>query len=345
MIWNSLNDFHKNISEFEKNMAYKTQLEEFYKNVNGFRLRGAVLNYVSQLRSQYRFERQFEYKSFIISLYGYLELFIESVIAEYIDEIKKLLSSYNDLDTKTRDHYRKEMLAMYNRRKTPKIAHLTDGFISENLYKTLQKGAMEIMPEAFYQSGGNYNFGEISQSFKALGITEFVNEIKLYDPLKSYFNSLHYPANASSEVLFQKLDDLVVRRNEIAHGYNKENRLSNTVILQYKDFIKVFCETVIALLTDDLLRKKWNTLEYEAECSHMYQNNKVRIKGDFLVFEDMDVIQYRQGARPGYTENHIISLSVNGTMVSEHLSEENSGDNIVVQMEKAAARKALLRFN
>lgn len=344
MNWNSLSELHSNLKEFDQSMAYKDSIEGFYKNINNYKLKKSASDQVKKLMAMFRHDRQFEYNSFVITLYGFLELFIESMIGEYVDELRKLVKSYSGLDNKTKDHYRREMIAMYNRRKTPKLAHLTDAIVSENLYQILFSDCPKLMPEAFFQSGGNYNFEEITNSFKALGCSNIKSDIKLYDPLRSYFISTGASPNETDAELYQKLNDLVSRRNEIAHGSNKGNILSKTIIKQYKDFIRVFCESLASYLSDNILRLRWNTLTYEARCSHMFNNNRAQIKGEFLIFIGMKVIQRRNGMKPEFIENTINNVFVNGTEVTECLCEKEIDDVVVAQLECSASRGNLLRF-
>lgn len=345
MNWNSLSELQSNLVEFDRSMTYKDCLEDFYKNVNSYRLKKSASDSIRKLMSMYRHDRQFEYNAIVISLYGFLELFVESIICDYVEELRKMIKKFSDLENGTKEHYRHEMIAMYNRRKTPKLAHLTDSEVSENLYKILHGDNPIILPEAFFQSGGNYNFKEITACFKALGCTNIKSEIKLYDPLRSYFTSNGTSLNSKDEDLYQKLDDLVSRRNEIAHGSNKGNILSKTILKQYKVFVKVFCESLASYLSDSILRKKWETLAYEARCSHMYSNNRVQIKGDFPVFKDMNVVQYRIGAKPEYIENTIVNLKVNGAEMDEYISQQNSPDIVVAYLDKRVQRGNLLRFD
>ena len=345
MNWNSLSELQSNLVEFDRSMTYKESVEDFYKNINSYRLKRPASDDIRKLMSMYRHDRQFEYNSIVISLYGFLELFVESIICDYVEELRKLIKNYSELDNGTKEHYRREMIAMYNRRKTPKLTHLTDSKVSENLYMILHGDNPIILPEAFFQSGGNYNYKEITSCFKALGCINIRSELKLYDPLRSYITSNGASLNDKDEDLYQKLNDLVSRRNEIAHGSNKGNILSKPLLKQYKVFIKVFCESLASYLSDSILRKKWENLAYEARCSHMYSNNRVQIKGDFPVFKNTNVIQYRKGQKPEYIENTIVSLTVNGVETDEYLSQQNSPDIVVAYLANQAQRKNLLRFD
>lgn len=344
MNWNSLSELQSNLAELDRSLKYKDSLEDFYKKINSYRLKKPASDDIRNLMSMYRHERQFEYNSIIISLYGFLELFVESIICDYVDELRKLLKCFSDLEKGTKEHYRHEMIAMYNRRKSPKLSHLTDAAVSENLYKILHGDDPEIIPEAFFQSGGNYNFREITACFKALGCANIRSEIKLYDPLRSYFSSIGATPSDKDDDLYQKLDDLVRRRNEIAHGANKGNILSKPILKQYKDFVKVFCESLASYLSDSILKKKWDTLAYEARCSHMFSNNRAQIKGEFPVFKNLNVIQYRVGLKPEFVENNIVDLQVNGVETEEYLSQINSPDVVVAYLENQAQRGNLLRF-
>jgi hypothetical protein len=348
MIWSAFAELCQNLSDFDKEIAYKQKIWEFYRNAPNFHLFGVASSYVSDLRRMYQNDRVFEYNSLIISLYGYVELFVESLLKEYLAESKKQIDNYEALSSKTKEHYRKEMLAMFNRRKTPKLAHLTDAVLAANMYETFHKSEPNLLPEMFFQSGGNYNFEEITNSFCSLGLNYIKSELSLYPPLHSYYINQGYtgatlPQEKNSK-LYEQLDDLVCRRNEIAHGANTGNMLDVKQIKKYKVFVYLFCSTLCCYLSDKLNEHVWNTSTYSAKVKQTFNHSIARISGEYIVFKGSPVLVKSESTRPQYWENRIEEIFVNDAPVNDYLSESGSTDKVTVKMKVAVKRKSELRF-
>ena len=94
MNWSALAELRQNLSDFDLEIAYKEKILEFYKNASRFSIGRAAAIYISDLRRMYRNDRIFEYNSLVISLYGYVELFVESLLKEYLEERKKQITSF-----------------------------------------------------------------------------------------------------------------------------------------------------------------------------------------------------------------------------------------------------------
>lgn len=348
MTWPALAELRQNLSDFDKEIAYKEKILEFYKDSPSFRLRRAASLYVSDLRRMYRSDRIFEYNSLVISLYGYVELFVESFLKEYLDERKKQLASFEALSRKTKEHYRKEMLAMFNRRKSPKLVHLTDAVLAENLYQTFHKDEPDLLPEMFFQSGGNYNFEEITNSFYALGLNSIKSDLCHYPPLHRYFVNQGYTESTLSQEkntkLYEQLDDLVSRRNEIAHGANSGNLLEIKQIKKYKVFVYLFCSTLCNYLSDKLNENIWNRLSESAKVKQAFNHSKARIDGEYVAYRGCAVLVKNDSSKPNYWENRIDEIYVNNTPVNDYLSESGNTDTVTVKMSVAVKRKNEIKF-
>ena len=188
-------------------------------------------------------EKIFDYNANIISLYGYWEQYIEAVIKEYLIELKGLNSSNDVKNQAIGSRYQKSIIELFRKinGNSPKFNHLTDVYLINAMYVVRSQKQNDYIPEAFFQSGGNYNYSETSDCLKRLGLNSIDNELKYYPSLQTYYMRHGLVEDtikhASVETLYSKLNNLVLFRNEIAHGGSDgHNLLSVGEIREYIDF-------------------------------------------------------------------------------------------------------------
>ncbi|BAQ62695.1 hypothetical protein GM3708_3101 [Geminocystis sp. NIES-3708] len=70
-------------------------------------------------------------------------------------------------------------------------------------------------------------------------------------------------AKTQKDVLYEKINDLVERRNEIAHGSIRlDNILSISELEPYIDFLEIYCQAILEVLNSEFIKQ---------ECIYNYQ--------------------------------------------------------------------------
>lgn len=199
-------------------------------------------------------KRKFDYSSAIISLYGLIENYIEKFCFEYSESIEKIIPSYDFLDSKFTDNHFNlsiELIKKISENKHIKYVNISKEKVVNNLNNCLTiKQPYKLNREAFTINTGNLKHSKICDT---LG---YVN-IKLNEKLKQIdcFSS-------QTENAFNKVDDLVQRRNEIAHG-NVQDILDTSEIVSYVDFVEKYLLSIGKIMKNeieqlDLFYKKSN---------------------------------------------------------------------------------------
>lgn len=88
------------------------------------------------------------------------------------------------------------------------------------------------------------------ESFSNLGVSDIRMSLKHYEPLASHFLKNGFDNYA-------KIDELVERRNEIAHGANSGELLSEDIVLDYVDYVAKYACSITAYLNDQILSHMW----------------------------------------------------------------------------------------
>ena len=200
-----------------------------------------------------REEKVFQYNSNIISLYGYLERYIENVITEYIRFLSKIEPDFKKLPEKVQKSYFELIKNFHGKLAYPKYNGFKETDLVNSLYHALSEQKNDIIAEVFYKNGGNYRYDVINDCISSLGIKEF-NLLCKYPDLSEYYQDKGIRLDQESpSSLFEMLDDLVVRRNDIAHGAVSDNLIDCDIFRDYIDFITRTVKSINTLLNDALL--------------------------------------------------------------------------------------------
>lgn len=254
-----------------------------------------------------RKKKEFDYKSLIISIYGILENYIETIVKLFLEELEKNIPDYNELDSKIRDNhfsFSLNLAAIISESKYLKYSSLSKEDVVVNLNKCLanEKG-YKLNTEAFTIKSGNLKHVKVCELFNGVGI-----DLNNLLSQKEAFN-------VNSENKFNKIDLVVQLRNEIAHG-SVSDILSFSEIEPILNFIESYITEVFNIVDDVLINI---VLSYKSkyECNPVpvvkcFAGNIIGIKnnGDCdLKSDDILIIKKNNGC---FMLGKIISCKVEG---------------------------------
>lgn len=300
-------------------------------------------------------EKIFDYNSNVISLYGYWEKYVESLIKEYLNALRKLNTGNDNRNKRISSKYQKSLIPLFGKvvRKSYKYRNLTERNIVEALYKGCFQGLNDYIPEAFMQSGGNYNYNETADCLKRLGFSDISTFLCRYNPLKNYFTGkgMTEAAIYSTEpnVLYSKLNDVVLFRNEIAHGSTGVNTIDASEMLEYVEFLEVLANALYLYVNDDILEEVW-TKKKSSEIEVRQYFDKVKVaelrKGVFYIDRNNPILCYRgKSVYPHYVYTRITSMNVDNVPYadSQYLSDDAT-QKVTVVFDFKVRKGDLLKF-
>ena len=266
-------------------------------------LKSSTVNDKDFIINSWTNERIFNYRSNIISLYGCFEQFIECSIKEYFNELLKICYSFTELDVSIRKEYIDRWKSLHGKLHYNKFQAITPAFMVKSLYKSLVEDKNEIIAECFLQNGGNYRNEEIRKSFSTFGLTNLNESLRNYEPLVSYYSQNGFDN-------YSKIDEIVERRNEIAHGSNVNNLLNESIVLEYVEFIEMYAESLTLYLNDQLLGRKWkiaNPYRVIKPINFYARNSVVEFhEKDIILREKMDILVKKpKGYFPRYVSEKL----------------------------------------
>lgn len=203
-------------------------------------------------------KKRYEYNTIIISLYGYLEQFIESLIKGYINDLNKAVPTFDDLPSAIKKNHLDLSVGLINRLDLRQYKNKTS---PEELISNLHAcysadSCFAINAEAFAQHTANFRIEIIDSYFARVGIQKISEMVKDIDCFKDYLKTI-YPGRPTEhirpEVVFYYLNDLSERRNDVAHGVASDEILSKDYLIDYINFFEVYGESMFEVVYRSIL--------------------------------------------------------------------------------------------
>jgi hypothetical protein len=191
---------------------------------------------------------QYDYNTIIISLYGYLERFIEDLIAEYLALISMHVPTFSELPPPIQGKHLELSLELarkadYQRyagsvRVNDVVAKLHACFNTPDKY--------QLNDQAFAQHSANFRQSMVATTLTQCGIMDIGPALRQTEPLVAFLTEEDPERDLSTylaggdEVVFARLNDLANRRNDVAHGTPVDDILSRDLLRSYIGFVEAY---------------------------------------------------------------------------------------------------------
>ena len=273
-----LDNFYKNLQNIEDYIVHIELVDNLINNNKN--IKSETLNkFEEHMKVFHVNKRLFEYKSIIISLYGLIENTIALWIQEHVNNIPKIFNCYHDLEEKFRDtHFNLSIklisILMENK-------HLKyEGINKEDILKRLHNAVIStnnfaLNNEAYIPVSGNLKHSKIIEALKPL-------EINLDNIL---------------ETEKHKIDELVKRRNDIAHGETIDEILNISMFAEYIENLKTYMPKIFnSMIEKELeyqskknyakIEKIYNVFNNSILCFQL-ENNTIEV-GDVVIIKSAE---------------------------------------------------------
>ncbi len=259
----SLTQIELGIAELEKYIDFNSACNRVVSDSEG--IANPLPESISKLRQisvGFRRKKIFEYNSYIISLYGLFERFIENILEDYLRDICLILKTYTKLPSDIKKNLLNSNLEILKNLSNPKFSSLSTSVFIHNIHKALSENQAIVNIEAFQHHPYNFRQSIISDYFSKIGINGISNLLKIYEPLKGLLESKYgNPAQIESDVIFRIIDDLAQRRNDVAHGVENVELLNGSIIKEFTEFLKTYCRSLYQILLNERNKFLFNESE------------------------------------------------------------------------------------
>lgn len=265
------------------------------------------------MSEEFRKKKVFEYNSYIISLYGFFERFIENLLENYLENLLRLTSNFQNLPQEIRNNYISTHSEFLKLTSYPKYSHINEKDVIFVMNSALNEQRPKIFIPAYIHHTANFRHASINEYFLKVGVGNVNGNIKNYEPLQSWLRySFSDYEHLKNEILFSIIDELALKRNEVAHGAELTSLISNEMILDYVAFIEIYCKSLYELLLND-----YNKLLFSSSLNLitpiLRPNNFViccELENRELNSESIFIIKKPEGNFPQYERRFVTSIEI-----------------------------------
>lgn len=250
----------------------------------------------------YTKKREYNYNSIIISLYGFFEKYIEDTLITTSDRINKIFHDYNRIPDSIREKHLNLSLRLLEKVISSNgRGNVNAEGIIKNLHQCVNiRSDYMLNNEAFSQHTFNFRIQAIQDAFSNLGIKNLKDLIIKEDNINQYLRVSKEKDSEeliTSEEAFSTLDDLVERRNEVAHGVASEI-LSHDILREYIIYFRKF-----AFSLNKVVQYHLNLLEVN-ESGIKIGKPKELLRGKTIIIINNNFVEINKG-------DQLIGISMN----------------------------------
>jgi hypothetical protein len=280
--------------------------------------------------------KTFNYNCIIISLYGYFEQYLESLLQSYIQNINKIVPKYSDIPGPIKNNQLELSIKLLSVIDQPKYRDvITKAQVISNLHSCINNHENYcINVEAFSYHTANFKRNIIYETFARAGIEEIPRKLTKTASFIEYLLSKTSSAEAIEDADLSYIDNLADRRNDVAHGVPTEDILSTELLLDYVNFFEAFGKALHEVASGYLL-------EFEVRKSAIcigkpivvhnnnivcipIANTNIKVNDLLIAMIDNNILPYRWGK--------ILEIQVNNTSYTEIMSTLNK-INVALRVE------------
>jgi len=329
-------------STLDNLIAELTELETLVKSINP--VNDVLTNHSDNVVRRYiSIRKRFDYAAFVVALYASFEKFIEGLVAAYV-QLESRRLQYSELPKKLVDKHLAWTAEVLYRGRIGKgrYANLEAPALVKNLFECLSNTLpYTLNMESVVAHDRNLKVHEIDELFAAVGLDQICDHARKGDALVKWYQDINeIPSVSQDGVSFQtikeRIEDIVERRNQIAHGGGTPDELPGVDKMQETiSFIQAFSKSIFAIVVNLYLKNhhKEGIQLVLRQNEGLYKNRKVIIINppDQRIFcgQPIFVLRETNGARWG----RIQGLQIDDEKVSEIEANISAPNGIGVELD------------
>ncbi len=190
------------------------------------------------------------YKGIIISVYGAWESFIRSIVMQYANMNFLFQKDYSKFPLKFQIAYIDKYIEYFYRQSNEwKMSNKCHETIKE-LHKGVIKSRCSINEDIYFKNYSNYRIDTVSDICATIGIRDIKHKIIGIKEFTDFIINNEQNFNAIQDddlklrVAFRTLEELVERRNSIAHGKGDIQLLNNELLIELIEYILLLAKSI-----------------------------------------------------------------------------------------------------
>ncbi|MBI5845717.1 MAG: hypothetical protein HZB23_13730 [Deltaproteobacteria bacterium] len=199
--------------------------------------------------------RTYDYACSIVLLYGVLERFIEEIAEEFITNVVKVAPTYDALPDKLREAHFDLTVSHLQRTRGSRYDGRYDAIQIVDAFSGCLSGKIpyRFIVESMRYHTSNFRVPMVDEFFGRIGIESASRRCVKTDEFDAFLKSYdRIASNERPETVLDLINDLVVRRNEVAHG-DTSNVLAHSEIIPYCDMLSAYCKGLTTVINQTFI--------------------------------------------------------------------------------------------
>jgi hypothetical protein len=314
--------------------------------------------------------KRFLYNSMIVSLYGYLESFLESLVEEYVARLAEDCPSYADIPIKIREqHLELSIDLVKNTRKDRNISKEDKLAAIKRIIGNMNSCINELEDfslneDAYSIHTANFRYDSIHNLFERAGVAGIVRLALEKKNLKDEISKIsEFSGKVDKKILISlitaELDDLAQRRNEISHGSLNTDLQSFELFRSRANFVRslgVALHDVLLERTEEFIFPLINKFNL-GKPSMIFQTKRVlgfnfsltpSVPAELMLAVGDEIFSYNERSERKLIVGKVVEIKCDG--VDVHLIQFDRAFSITIKVDfkltsHMASRDIYLRLN
>jgi hypothetical protein len=252
------------LNEFLDSTENEARLLKLYSERIGNALNSEEQSILASIAAAHVRRKQYIYTVTIVSLYGLLERYIDSIIELHVQMLSNIANTYTGMPRAIVDSHVIRSMELVKALAEDKFrtGALTEAQVIENLHLCLS-GASEfrVNGSAFSIHRGNLTLAKIGEFLKGVGIQGALRRVCVTKPMLEYLGG-RYPGRDIRSIadqdlpnVFEPINSLVQRRNEVSHGVVNIDELESVSLLKERcNFIDAYVHSLHCVFLQEIAR-------------------------------------------------------------------------------------------
>lgn len=216
----------------------------------------SVSSYAANIYS-FSAKRRLDYNCIIVTLYGVLEQYIESLLESYIETLVNIYPRYSLLPGELKKHHISLFIEHLQRATKTRYRGIdTINSLIAGLYSCLEDHEpYTFNSSSFTHHTMNFRVDGIDEMFRRVGLPRASRKVVRSNVFKQFLRQEPSPRRVDAghpERCLTEIDELAERRNEVAHGV-AANILSNDILLEYLNIVEHYGRALHQVVNDSTL--------------------------------------------------------------------------------------------
>ncbi len=196
------------------------------------------------------------YNAVIISVYGSFELYIDELLKTYIEYLKTRNLSFKNFPPSLQEKQKNKAAEFIgNPGHFSNYGLSIERVISDLLETIINDNSQAVTDKLLISHGGNMKTTQLNTLFSEFGVSNLSVKLKKHKELQRFSRENGLEGEIIKPEGFPLLDTIVEERNKVAHGWNIDDRIAFTLLLQkYLPFFRVFCKALNDIIISNIIR-------------------------------------------------------------------------------------------